>query len=121
MNPDEPPPAPPGSTRESPDPPYWSGTIVTYTCNDGLMSPNGTTSFTIISTYFGWTALDPNFGCFNGDYTVFSFTGKLCLLMFLKIWWYFNSNLCSLALLAFYRVSYIYLDLHIIIENDRYR
>lgn len=67
VNPDDPPPPPPGSVMESPDPPFWSGDYVTYTCEDGLMSPFGTTYYIIISTRDGWTILDPEFGCFNGD------------------------------------------------------
>ncbi|XP_037792005.1 complement factor H-related protein 4-like [Penaeus monodon] len=65
LNPNNPPPPPPGSVMRSPDPPFWVGDVVTYTCNEGLMSPNGTTSYTIYSRNYGWSYLDPAFGCFS--------------------------------------------------------
>ncbi|XP_042880536.1 complement factor H-related protein 4-like [Penaeus japonicus] len=42
----------------------WIGSNTTYECEDGGMTPQGTTTTTITMTEDGWSELDPDFVCY---------------------------------------------------------
>ncbi|ROT81332.1 putative complement receptor type 2-like [Penaeus vannamei] len=43
---------------------YWIGSTITFECEKGTETPQGTTNTTITMTEAGWSELDPDFECY---------------------------------------------------------
>lgn len=65
--PEEPPEAPANATIGGADLPYWVGTNLTLTCEEGLGLEWGGKSIIIECREEGWTEVDPEFDCMPGE------------------------------------------------------
>ncbi|XP_042856219.1 sushi, von Willebrand factor type A, EGF and pentraxin domain-containing protein 1-like [Penaeus japonicus] len=43
---------------------YWIGSTITFECEKGMVTPQGTVNTTITMTEMGWSELDPDFKCY---------------------------------------------------------
>ncbi|XP_066959422.1 uncharacterized protein [Macrobrachium rosenbergii] len=61
----EEPPPPNGTVYSNPSGPYWEGTVLNFSCPDGLLSMTGQNIASITFNGTNWVPLDPEFACFN--------------------------------------------------------